>query len=74
LRFVRGETPVPVVVCRGMGEMAGKLLSEAAVMGMPVAVDAALTQTLVKHAPPGQFIPENTYQPAAAALSRAGLV
>lgn len=74
LRFKRGETPVPVVVCRGIGDTARHLLAEASRAGLPVATDPDLARLLAKRAPPGNFIPENSYQAAAMALSRAGLV
>ncbi len=74
LRFKRGETPVPVVVCRGVGDTARRLLAEASRAGLPVATDTDLARLLARRAPPGNFIPESSYQATALALSRAGLV
>jgi type III secretion protein U len=67
IRFVRGETPVPAVVARGV-----HLSAEAGRLGIPVVEDAALAATLSRRAPPGSFVPQDLFQKVAAALVRVG--
>jgi type III secretion protein U len=74
LRFRRGETPVPVVVCRGRGPSAARLIAEAGRLNLPLVEERELVPVLLKRTQPGAYIPETTYQAAAMALSRAGLV
>lgn len=73
LRFVQGEMPVPMVVCRAKGERASAMLGEARGRGTPVSENKALVEGLAK-AVPGAWIPEETYSPAAMVLSQHGLV
>ena len=74
LRFVAGETPVPVVVCRGTGARGLQLLAGAQARGLPVSHHSELAATLLKGVAPGAYIPEKTYQAAALVLSQHGLV
>ncbi len=74
LRFRRGETPVPMVVCRGRNARAGELMAEARRLRVPLAEDAELARALAKQTPPGQFIPEQFYRATALLLSQVGLV
>jgi type III secretion protein U len=71
LRYVAGETPVPMVVCKGRDARAGSLVREANDLGVPVVDDSELVAALAGTAP-GQFVPERTYRIAALALARAG--
>lgn len=74
LRFRRGETPVPLVVCRGRNARAAELMARARVLRVALMEDADLARGLAKQVAPGQFIPEPFYRAAAALLSQAGLV
>lgn len=74
LRYVRGETPAPMVVCRAQGQRGQEMLNAAIGRGLPVENDPELTRTLFKAAPPGQWIPQSTYGAAGAVLLRHGLM
>lgn len=74
MRFVAGDTPVPVVVCRGRGERGLQLLAEARARGIPASNNRELTTALMSGVAPGAYIPEATYQAAAMVLSQHGLV
>jgi len=74
LRFKVGETPVPLMVSRGVGARAAELLAEARRQALPCCEDAALAADLVKRIQPGRFVPEDSYRPVARAIAttRAG--
>lgn len=74
LRFVQGEMPVPMVMCRAKGERAAAMMNEARGRGTPVSEHKGLVEALMKGTPPGGYIPESTYSPAAMVLSQHGLV
>src|SRR5258707_3980827 len=42
LRYRAGETPIPVVVCKGMGERGGRMLADARDLGIPIVDNAVL--------------------------------
>ncbi|XYQ81920.1 EscU/YscU/HrcU family type III secretion system export apparatus switch protein [Pseudomonas syringae] len=68
VRYVRGETPVPVVVCRGSPEESVQLLAQAAPLGIAVWADAGLAEQIAKRCVAGDPVPENTFQAVADAL------
>lgn len=68
VRYVRGETPVPVVVCRGSPEESVQLLAQAAPLGIAVWADAGLAEQIAKRSLAGDPVPENTFQAVADAL------
>ncbi|WP_449121546.1 EscU/YscU/HrcU family type III secretion system export apparatus switch protein [Pseudomonas viridiflava] len=68
VRYVRGETPVPVVVCRGSPEESVQLLAQAAPLGIAVWADAGLAEQIAKRSVAGDPVPENTFQSVADAL------
>ena len=68
VRYVRGETPVPVVVCRGSPEESVQLLAQAAPLGIAVWADAGLAEQIAKRSVAGDPVPENTSQAVADAL------
>jgi type III secretion protein U len=72
LRFVRGETPVPIVVARAEGPRASSLRSQAAAAGIRVAEEPELVAGLIRRAPPGSPIPQDSFTAVAGALVRAG--
>ncbi|KAB0546053.1 translocation protein in type III secretion system, RhcU [Pseudomonas argentinensis] len=74
VRYVRGETPVPVLVCMAMGEDAQALLAQSTSLGVPLSPDARLAAEIAKRAVKGEPIPANTFQPVADALVAARLI
>lgn len=68
VRYVRGETPVPVVVCRGSPEESAVLLTQAAPLGIVVWADAGLAEQIARRSVAGDPVPENTFQAVADAL------
>ncbi|MBP0941397.1 EscU/YscU/HrcU family type III secretion system export apparatus switch protein [Pseudomonas alliivorans] len=68
VRYVRGETPVPVVVCRGSPEESAVLLTQAAPLGIAVWADAGLAEQIARRSVAGDPVPENTFQAVADAL------
>ncbi|TKJ68996.1 translocation protein in type III secretion system, RhcU [Pseudomonas viridiflava] len=68
VRYVRGETPVPVVVCRSSPEESVQLLAQAAPLGIAVWADAGLAEQIAKRSVAGDPVPENTFQAVADAL------
>jgi type III secretion protein U len=72
LRFVRGETPVPLVVCRASGPRGAELRRAAEALGVKTIGDAALAALLLRRARPGEPIPREAYGPVAQALLAAG--
>ena len=74
LRFVKGDMPVPMVVCRARGRQGRELLATAAGKGLPVAEHQELAQVLLNGASPGTWIPESTYSATAKVLAQHGLV
>lgn len=74
VRYVRGETPVPIVVSKTAGHEGAQVLSEAASLGIARHRDAPLAQKIAKRAVLGDPVPENTFQAVADALVAAGLI
>lgn len=74
LRFVRGETPVPTVVCRGQGPEANVLMTEANLLGIPVVNDGLLAKEIIERAAVGDPVPDSQFQPVADLLVAAKLV
>ncbi|WP_316397892.1 EscU/YscU/HrcU family type III secretion system export apparatus switch protein [Bradyrhizobium sp. 33ap4] len=74
LRYVRGETGVPVLVCRGEGEAASKLLGEARALRLKIVDDDVLTHQLLGKARLGNPVPSQYFESVAKALYAAGLV
>ena len=59
LRYEPGA-PAPIVVARGEGELAERLVSIARASGVPVKESGELAESLVR-IDPGQLIPESFY-------------
>jgi type III secretion protein U len=74
LRFVRGETPVPTLVCRGQGAPANVLMTEANLLGIPVVSDGDLARAILAEAGLGDPVPDALFQPVADILVAAKLV
>lgn len=74
IRYVRGETPVPIVVCRSSGAGAMQMSRQAGDLGIPVSLDGDLARQIAKTASIGNPVPERAFQPVANALVAAGLI
>lgn len=74
VRYIRGETPVPVVVCSAASDGAGELLAQAAPLQLPRVANAALAEQIGKRTVPGEPIPAHTFQAVADALVAARLL
>jgi type III secretion protein U len=68
LRFRPGETPVPIVVCKGDGEAGVAMLAEARQRGIAVVDDAAFVTALATRHRVGDFIATDLFPMAAKAL------
>jgi type III secretion protein U len=68
LRFRPGETPVPVVVCKGGGEAGSAMLAEARRHSIPVIDDEAFVNALTARHRVGDFIALDLFEMAARAL------
>lgn len=73
LRYVRGETPVPVIVCRAAPEESAALLEQARGLGIAHAVNAALARRIATRAA-GDAVPDATFQEVADILVGARLI
>ncbi len=74
VRYVRGETPVPIVVCRADPQEAPRMLAEAAALGIAHAMDAKLAASIARRAVPGDPVPDTTFQAVADLLVAARLI
>jgi type III secretion protein U len=74
LRFVRGETPAPVIVCKGNHDQARTLIAEASQLGIPVVEASELAQSLHAACALGDPLPVSAFQPVADILTAARLV
>jgi type III secretion protein U len=74
IRYVRGETPVPVVVCRAEPNGAAAMLEQAALLGIAHGADASLAADIAKRAGPGDPVPDHTFQAVADRLVAARLI
>ncbi|MBB4382608.1 EscU/YscU/HrcU family type III secretion system export apparatus switch protein [Bradyrhizobium sp. SBR1B] len=74
LRYVRGETGVPVLVCRGEGETASQLLAEARARRLTIVKDHVLARQLIRKGAMGKAVPMEFFEGVAKAVFAAGLV
>jgi type III secretion protein U len=72
LRYRAGDTPVPLVVSKGRGELGRRMLGEARELGIPIIDDAALTAMLAERHAVGDMIRREYFGPVAAVLVKAG--
>jgi len=70
LRYVRGETPVPVVVCKESGADADRMLLLARNKGLPVETDPALVDRVAPRLQVGVVVPEVLYDTMAQIIVR----
>ncbi|RRI01542.1 EscU/YscU/HrcU family type III secretion system export apparatus switch protein [Mesorhizobium tamadayense] len=73
LRYVRGETGVPVLVCRAEGEPASVMFSEAQALRIKIIDDHVLARQLISTTRLGNAVPMQYFEPVARALFAAGL-
>lgn len=74
LRYVAGETPVPVIVAMGQGDEAATLLSQARRQGCPVAQDAAFIDAVFVKGRVGRDLETDLFPLVAHHLVRLNLV
>ncbi|NKL24838.1 EscU/YscU/HrcU family type III secretion system export apparatus switch protein [Rhizobium leguminosarum] len=74
LRYVRGETGVPVLVCRGEGEAVSQLFDEARALRLTIVHDDVLARQLISTMKMGDPVPKMYFEPVAKVLYAAGLV
>jgi type III secretion protein U len=74
LRYVRGETDAPIIVCRGSGDVAEAILRDAAGRAIPRYDDAELAKGLSAGVRLGGPVPVRFFPPVAKALYAAGAV
>lgn len=71
LRFIQGETPVPIVVCKGRKGRAFELLKNARHIHLPVVDDPELAAGLAETGSLGEFVHQDYFHQVAQALLRA---
>ncbi|WP_417328949.1 EscU/YscU/HrcU family type III secretion system export apparatus switch protein [Halomonas cupida] len=74
IRYVKGETPVPTVVCKASPQESSSLMREAIKHGLPVIEDRSLAEKVGKRAGNGEPIPEDCFQPIADILVARGML
>ncbi|MFS2159598.1 EscU/YscU/HrcU family type III secretion system export apparatus switch protein [Pseudomonas sp. Pseusp122] len=74
LRYVRGETPVPIVVSRTEPADSPAILAEATRLGIAHAMDPNLAGEIARRAVPGDPVPDQTFQAVADLLVAARLI
>ncbi|WBL81356.1 EscU/YscU/HrcU family type III secretion system export apparatus switch protein [Bradyrhizobium xenonodulans] len=73
LRYVAGETGVPMVVCRGSRAAADRIVAEARGLGTPFIEDIELARLLMRRARLGAAVPPRLFNRVAKAIFSAGL-
>ena len=71
LRYVRGETKLPIVVCRASGEPAAEMIKEARKRGVPLYFDKVLSSELAKKIKPGRIVTQIFFTRVATAIKNA---
>jgi type III secretion protein U len=74
LRYERGKTPVPVVVCRAAPDQSAALLARAAELKLPHSQDTELAEGIAQRAPAGSPLPDRYFQRVADILVAARLI
>jgi type III secretion protein U len=65
MRFVRGETSVPIIVCKGDPDHAKEMIAEATKLGIPVVEEPQIARTLHGSCIVGDPLPDEMFQPVA---------
>jgi type III secretion protein U len=74
LRFIRGETPIPVIVCKGRGNRIAEIANIAVEKNIPKYFDEELASGLYRTQEPGGSLPELYFDPFIQALKAVKLV
>ncbi|WIW50387.1 EscU/YscU/HrcU family type III secretion system export apparatus switch protein (plasmid) [Bradyrhizobium sp. 62B] len=74
LRYVRGQTGVPVLVCRAEGELASQLLDRARALHLTIIPDPVLAGQLIRKGIMGKAVPMDCFEGVAKAVIAAGFV
>lgn len=74
IRYVRGETPVPVVVSRAEPGEAAETIERARAAGFAVVRDDGLAQLIARTARTGEPVPRHAFQQVADLLVSAGMI
>jgi type III secretion protein U len=72
LRYRPGETPIPVVVCKGSGAAGMAMLAEARQLGIPIVDNGALVAALAARHAVGDTVVPDLFKPVADTLVAAG--
>jgi type III secretion protein U len=68
LDYEQGRTPLPLVLAKGEGEMARRMIAEAKRLGIPVLREASLARDLFEMCPEFTYIPKSLIAPVAEVL------
>ncbi len=68
LRYDAEETPLPVILAKGEGALAERMMQAAREAGVPVMQNIPLARALTEHGQPGQYIPSELVEPVAELL------
>ena len=74
LRFVRNETPLPVIVCKGRGEQASEILYAAQLQKSPIFFDDDFAVRLTQRADVGSSLTEVFFEPFIKAMKAMGQI
>ncbi|MBY5378389.1 EscU/YscU/HrcU family type III secretion system export apparatus switch protein (plasmid) [Rhizobium leguminosarum] len=68
IRYVRGETPVPMIVCRASPSQSRATITEALLIDIPVIRDGVLASSIARAVRAGEPVPETMFQRVADVL------
>jgi len=74
IRYVRGETPVPMIVCRASPSQSKTMITQALLTDIPVIRDTSLADAIARAARTGEPVPEKMFQRVADLLVAAKLI
>src|SRR5215470_5659959 len=74
LRYVRGETPLPIVVAKARGTAGVRMIERARRGGIPLAQDRELAEALALRHALGKSVERDLFRPVALLLVREGLL
>ena len=74
LRYKAGETPVPIVLCKAVGDEGHRMLAQARALDLPIVDNAALVTALAEHHAVGKMIRSEYFRPVAEILLKTGVL
>jgi type III secretion protein U len=74
LRYVQGETPLPMVVAKARGVAGIRMAERACRDGIPIVQDAELVAALAARHALGKYVERDLFRPVAMVLVRAGIL